>query len=377
MTTPARPETIATPRSAGFRQPAEWAEHRSVWIAWPSHAGLWDEALEPVRRAWLAMAAAVADVDPATGAACGERLEVLVPDAANEAIARERMAGLPARFHRIPFGDIWLRDTAPVFVAGAEGVAAVSFAFNGWGGSTSSRTTTSSRRASPSRRACGRSPSRGCWKGARWRSTERGTCLTTRQCLLNPNRNPDMPRDEIEEGLRAALGLESVLWLGNGLRNDHTDGHVDTIARFVAPGTSVCMRASGNDDPNAAALAAIARDLASFRDAEGRRLTVVEIPSPGLVLDEEGDVMPASYVNFYIGNRAVVVPVYGRRHDDAALEALEPLFPGRRVVPVPARDLLAGGGAWHCITQQEPGGPGLGSPQTPSAAEGKKAGGTP
>ena len=377
MTTPARPETIATPRAAGFRQPAEWAEHRSVWIAWPSHAGLWDEALEPVRRAWLAMAAAVADVDPATGAARGERLEVLVPDAANEAIARERMAGLPARFHRIPFGDIWLRDTAPVFVAGAEGVAAVSFAFNGWGGKyvLPDDDLVSARVALAARMRAFTFP----WvlEGGSVEVDGEGTCLTTRQCLLNPNRNPGMPRDEIEEGLRAALGIESVLWLGNGLRNDHTDGHVDTIARFVAPGTSVCMRASGNDDPNAAALAAIARDLASFRDAEGRRLTVVEIPSPGLVLDEEGDVMPASYVNFYIGNRAVVVPVYGRRHDDAALEALEPLFPGRRVVPVPARDLLTGGGAWHCITQQEPGGPGLGSPQTPSAAEGKKAGGTP
>ena len=375
MTTSARVEKAATPRAAGFRQPAEWAEHRSVWIAWPSHPELWGEALEPVRGAWLEMAAAVADVDHATGTAGGERLEVLVPDGANEALARSRMAGLPARFHRIPFGDIWLRDTAPLFVAGADGVAAVSFGFNGWGGKyvLPDDDLVSARVALAARMRAFAFP----WvlEGGAVEVDGEGTCLTTRPCLLNPNRNPGMSKAEIEDGLRDGLGVESVLWLGDGLRNDHTDGHVDTVARFVAPGTAVCMRASGSDDPNAAALAAIARDLRRLRDARGRRLAVVEIPSPGLVLDDDGEVMPASFVNFYIGDRAVVVPVYGTRRDDDALGALEPLFPGRRVVPVFARDLLTGGGAWHCITQQEPRGPGLGSPQTLSPAEGKDAGG--
>jgi agmatine deiminase len=264
------------------------------------------------------------------------------------------MTGLPARFHRIPFGDIWLRDTAPVFVSGADGVAAVSFGFNGWGGKyvLPGDDLVSARVALAARMRAFTVP----WvlEGGSVEVDGDGTCLTTRQCLLNPNRNPGMAAGEIEKGLRDALGLESVLWLGDGLRNDHTDGHVDTIARFVAPGTAVCMRASGGNDPNADVLAAIARGLASFRDARGRRLAVVEIPSPGPVLDDEGDVMPASYVNFYIGNRSVVVPAYGTRHDDEALKALEPLFPGRRLVPVSAKELLAGGGAWHCITQQEP-----------------------
>jgi agmatine deiminase len=377
MTASAPRESTVSPRTAGFRQPAEWAEHRSVWIAWPSHADLWETALEPVRRAWIEMAAAVADIDPATGAARGERLEVLVPDAANEASARTRMAAVPARFHRIPFGDIWLRDTAPVFVAGADGVAAVSFAFNGWGGKyvLPDDDLVSARVALAARMRAFVFP----WvlEGGSVEVDGDGTCLTTRQCLLNPNRNAGMSKDEIEEGLRNSLGVESVLWLGEGLRNDHTDGHVDTIARFVAPGTVVSMRAAGSDDPNVGAFASITRDLGSFRDARGRRLTVIEIPSPGLVLDDDGDVMPASFVNFFIGNRAVVVPVYGTRHDDEALQALEPLFPGRRVVPVFAKDLLTGGGAWHCVTQQEPGEPGLGSPQASSSSEGKKPGGTP
>ncbi|MFI5180448.1 MAG: agmatine deiminase family protein [Thermoanaerobaculia bacterium] len=344
----------ASPRAAGFRQPAEWTEHRAVWIAWPSHADLWEAALEPVRTAWLEMAAAVADVNPATGAARGERLEVLVPDAANEAMARARMAGLPARFHRIPFGDIWLRDTSPVFVSGEEGVAAVTFGFNGWGGKwvLPGDDLVAARVALAARMRGFSFP----WilEGGSVEVDGSGTCLTTRQCLLNPNRNRGMSREEIEAGLREALGVEAVLWLGNGLRNDHTDGHVDTLVRFVAEGVVVCMLPSERDDPNGGTLRMIERDLRTFDDAAGRRLEVVTIPSPGLVAGEDDIPMPASYVNFFIGNRAVVVPTYGSAHDEEALRALEPLFPGRCVVGVVARDLLSGGGAWHCITQQEP-----------------------
>ena len=344
----------ATPRAAGFRQPAEWAEHRAVWIAWPSHADLWEEALEPVRSAWIEMAAAVADVDPGTDRARGEQLEVLVPDERREKDARLRLAGLPARFHRIPFGDIWLRDTAPVFVSGEEGVAAVSFAFNGWGGKwvLPGDDLVSPRVALAARMRAFSFPE--VLEGGSVEVDGAGTCLTTRQCLLNPNRNRGMAQVDVEASLREALGCEAILWLGDGLANDHTDGHVDNLARFVAEGVVVCMRPSGADDPNATVLAEIERGLGSFRDAAGRRLEVVPIPSPGLVADDEGAPRPASYVNFFIGNRAVIVPVYGTPRDDLALRALEPLFPGRRVAGVPARDLLSGGGAWHCITQQEP-----------------------
>ena len=351
MTTDPR---AATPRAAGYRQPAEWEEHRAVWIAWPSHADLWEEALEPVRAAWLEMAAAVADPDPETGTSRGERLEVLVPDERNEALARSRMVGIPARFHRIPFGDIWLRDTAPVFVAGEEGTAAVTFAFNGWGGKwvLPDDDLVSARVALAARMRAFSFP----WvlEGGSVDVDGKGTCLTTTQCLLHPNRNPGMPREAVEAGLREALGVETVLWLSEGLRNDHTDGHVDNLARFVAEGVVVCMRPAGADDPNAEALREIERSLRSFRDAAGRHLEVVTIPSPGLVPDDEGAPRPASHVNFFIGNRAVVVPVFGGPSDDPALRALEPLFPGRRVTGVAARDLLSGGGAWHCITQQEP-----------------------
>jgi agmatine deiminase len=180
--------------------------------------------------------------------------------------------------------------------------------------------------------------------------------LTTRQCLLHPKRNPGLSEADIVRALEECLGISRVLWLREGLLHDHTDGHVDTIARFVAPATVVCMAPSGDDDPNAAVLETIARDLSEMRDARGRRLEVIRIPSPGRVTDAEGLILPASYLNFYVGNTTVVVPTYGTRWDEAAVRQLEPLFPGRRVVGRSARAILTGGGAFHCITQQQPAG---------------------
>jgi agmatine deiminase len=352
-----------TPSSDGFFQPAEWAPHTAVWLAWPSHADLWLEALEPVRDAFTQFVRAIADPEPASGVPRGERIELLAGDADSETLARERLRGLPVRIHRIPFGDIWLRDTAPVFLkrrsgqgGGGGDLAASSFAFNGWGGKYVLRhdDQVSARIAAVSA-ASGTKVYRFplVLEGGSVEVDGEGTCLTTRQCLLNPNRNPGLGSDVLEEHLRASLGVRTVLWLGDGLLNDHTDGHVDTIARFVAPGQVVCM-APAADDPNYEALDSIRRDLSSFRDARGRRLDVETVPSPGRVVDEGGSLMPASYVNFYIANTTVVVPQYGASADAEALDRIGDLFPGRRAVGVPAKELLAGGGAFHCISQQQP-----------------------
>jgi agmatine deiminase len=344
----------ATPRAAGFRQPAEWDEHEAVWLAWPSHEDLWGDALPGVRAAFTEFAAAIADRDE-RGVPRGERLNVLVPDEENERLASKALAGLGANLFRIPFGDIWLRDTAPVFLAGPGGEqATVCFAFNGWGGKyvLPGDDAVAERIAA----AAGLSAFRFPWvlEGGSVEVDGEGTCLTTRQCLLNPNRNAEMSPRAIEEGLRDALGVSSVLWLGDGLRNDHTDGHVDTLARFVALGEVVCMSPEGAADPNRAALLQIARDLSTMRDAAGRALNVRTVPSPGLVKDADGEPMPASYVNFYVANTTVVVPAYGVPNDEAARAAIGALFPGRRAVSVPARQLLEGGGAFHCISQQVP-----------------------
>jgi agmatine deiminase len=177
-----------------------------------------------------------------------------------------------------------------------------------------------------------------------------GTCLTTKQCLLNPNRNPNMDQQAIEAGLKSALGIEKVLWLEDGLLNDHTDGHIDTIARFVAPHTVMCMQPSDRDDPNYQVLNDITSQLMSMTDAKGRKLDVIQIPSPSLVLDDDGEIMPASYLNFYISNDSVIIPTYGSANDDLAVQAIAKHFPTRKAIGLSAKHILLGGGAFHCIT---------------------------
>jgi agmatine deiminase len=180
-----------------------------------------------------------------------------------------------------------------------------------------------------------------------------GVALTTRQCLLNPNRNRGWREGDVERALEAALGARKVLWLDQGLMNDHTDGHVDNLARFVAPGVVACPVAFGPDDPNAGVYDAAARALAGFTDADDEPLKVVRIPSPGRLVGEDHRVIPASHMNFIIANGAVVAPTYGNRAGDWAAQALEDLFPGREVIALPSRALITGGGSFHCISQQE------------------------
>ncbi|MDR3683917.1 MAG: agmatine deiminase family protein [Geothrix sp.] len=331
-------------------QPAEWDRHSACWLAWPSHGHLWRENLGPAQAEFAALCRAIAEGG-------GEALDLLVQDEDAETQARAALGPVigQVRFHRVPVGDIWLRDTAPIFVKGPSGpLGAACFRFNGWGGKyvLPGDDQVAGRVAA----LCGlpRFPHDWILEGGSVEVDGEGTLLTTRQCLLNPNRNPGMGQAALEKALRESLGAEKVLWLEAGLLNDHTDGHIDTLARFVAPGVVVCMEARDAGDPNAGTLDRIAADLAASTDARGRRLQVVRIPSPGIVRDEAGELLPASFVNFYIGNGTVIVPIYGTPHDEAAVAALTPLFPGRRVLGRSARAILSGGGAFHCITQQQP-----------------------
>lgn len=356
MRSPGRLRGHDSPKGSGFRVPAEWEPHRAVWTAWPAAADLWEESLEPAQREFTEFCRAIAT----GGAAAGqdpETLEVLVGDDKAERDAAGALAGLPVRFHRIPYGDIWLRDTAPVFTRDEGGeVAALCFRFNGWG----------EKYLFPADLALARAVRQASglhsfdvpliFEGGAIEVDGQGTAITTRQCLLNPNRNLDMSQAEIEEHLADALGLDRILWLDEGLANDHTDGHVDTLARFAGPGRVLCMEARDNDDPNRDVLATIADDLSRMRDALGRALEVIRIPSPGLIENSDGEPSPASYVNYYIANQAVLVPTYGSRYDAEAVSIIASCFPGRRTVGLPARSILAGGGAFHCITQQEPAG---------------------
>lgn len=344
---------MPTPKDLGFHQPAEWEPHSACWLAWPSHRDLWLAQLEAVQSEFVDLCQAIAQ---------SEKLEILVLDEASEKIARDRLGNLPVSLHRIPFGDIWMRDIAPIFTVGSVGsigsertqLAALNFIWNGWGekyllehdDQVAERITKSLDVHTFS------FP----WilEGGAVEVDGQGTCLTTRQCLLNQNRNPHMSQAEIEAGLCGALGVEKILWLDRGLLNDHTDGHIDTIARFVAPGVVVCMYVQDSDDPNSEVFAEIATQLSAFTDARGQKLEVIEIPSPGLVLDPDGEIMPASYLNFYIANDHVVVPIYGSKYDEKAVEAIAACFPQHKTIGLSAKHILLGGGAFHCITQQQP-----------------------
>ena len=322
-----------------LRQPPEWAEHEWVWIGFPSHPDLWLDDLGNGRAEVAAFAAAV----HAGGA--GEEIRLVAADPAS---ARAAKALAPfATVVEEMFGDIWLRDTGPIILGSGGAREARSFRFNGWGGKydLEGDDTIGLRLAE----GAGLEPVRHDWilEGGAIDVDGAGLLVTTEQCLLNPNRNAGMSRDEVETRLRADLGVERILWLGEGLLNDHTDGHVDNLARFVGENRLAIPSAADAGDPNAA----VYED--ARRRAEALGVEVVPLPSPGLV-ERDGEIVPASYMNFYIGDAAVVVPLYGAANDAAAVEAIAALFPGRQAVGIRADHVLTGGGSFHCISQQMP-----------------------
>jgi agmatine deiminase len=292
--------------------------------------------------------------DARGGAPRGERLRILACGGEAVASAAAALAETGAEVVPATFGDIWLRDTAPIFVRGRAGLEAACFVFNGWGGKYVLEGDAGVAAFVAKRAGIPAKAHDFVLEGGSVDVDGLGAALTTRQCLLNPNRNPGASPADIEARVKSALGIETLVWLGEGLANDHTDGHIDNIARFIAPGVVACMEPSGGDDPNREALRAIIADLRAARDATGRRLEVVTVPSPGRVEDDDGEVIPASHMNFFIGNTVVAVPLYGTRYDDAAVAAVGRLFPDRRTVGLRANHVITGGGSVHCITQQQP-----------------------
>ena len=328
--------------------PPEWAPQKAIWTAWPADEPGWNGDLESPRRDVAAMALTLAEA--------GNHVRMLVHDAEAAASARAALGDavdlVPAKY-----GDIWLRDTGPIFALSNGAPIALRFKTNSWGGKYDL----------PDDAAVGDEIARIAGarvvpfdfvlEGGAIEHDGQGTILATRQTLLNPNRN-GWTKGEAEEALGRALGARKVIWIDEGLLNDHTDGHIDNIARFVAPGRVVCQAPAGADDPNAATLNAIAQTLEKATDATGRKLDVVRIPGAGLYRNAWDEISPASHMNFIIANGVVVAPVYGTATEVAAIEALQGVFPDREVIGVPSQGVLgcgeAGGGSFHCITQQEP-----------------------
>lgn len=349
--------------SARLSMPAEWAPHDAVWTAFPHDPEQWAEGLDEPRRALMDMCRAILDLGEdreGNRQPRGERVELLVRHADDEAAARQLLGDAAAfvRFHHRRYGDVWLRDTGPIFVTrhgsdGAAGeVSAARFGFDGWGGKylmdgdreISAYVT----------QQCGLSGSAFdlVLEGGAVEVDGEGLLLTTKQCLLGGARNPGLDVAALEARLRWSLGVDHIVWLDQGLQNDHTDGHIDTIARFVAPGVVAAMEPAAGD-PNEAAMRAILADLRAARPG-GKPLEVVAVPSPGEVRDRAGNLMPASYMNFYIANTTVVVPTYESAADDAAVAAIAKLFPGRKTLGLPCKPVVVGGGGFHCTTQQQP-----------------------
>lgn len=344
--------------AAGYTFPAEWTLHRTCYSAWPTHEYAWGPGLRAAQREYADFVRAFSRVPGQ------EPLTLLVaPEALEEAEKALADTLTLVRLEPFEYGDIWLRDTAPLFIkrlgdgasarAAEPALRAARFRFNGWGEKfIYPHDDTLAARLAELQGV----PSVAhdfVLEGGAIDVDGAGTCLTTRSCLQNANRGA--PSSEtVAERLRVALGIQHVIWLDAGLANDHTDGHVDNIARFVAEGVVVCMQAQDPDDPNRDALEAIADTLRQARTASGQPLRVERIPSPGRVVGADGQVVPASYMNFYIGNRSVVMPSFGTRWDAPAQTALQKLFRQRQVVASSARAILEGGGTFHCMTQQEP-----------------------
>ena len=321
-----------------MRPPPEWHPQDWLWIGFPHDADEWPGILARAQEQIAAFANAVAE--------SGQPVRLLVRDAANEMRARA-LTSAAVTLERRHYGDVGLRDPGPRVVADGSARAARRFGFNGWGGKflMDGDQTIGAELAADA----GLAVTTADWilEGGAIDGDGTGLVVTTEQCLLNPNRNPALSRREIEARLAADLGLDLVLWLGHGLINDHTDGHVDNLARFVAPGVLALPVATGTDDPNAA-IYADARARARAFGVEVR-----DVPSPGRITS--GDrVEPASYMNFAVTTHLVVVPTFGSPHDGDGVAAIAALFPGRATIGLAADTVLAGGGGFHCASQQMP-----------------------
>lgn len=330
--------------------PAEWEPHEATWLSWPHNPDTWPGSVERAEAAFAEIVGALED---------GEEVRILAGDESVERSARRalerRGSGTRVRFCRVPTNDAWIRDHGPIFVrAGDGGLTITDWGYNAWGGKY------------PPWDLDDRVPSRVAevldlpverpamiLEGGSIEVNGRGTLLTTESCLLNPNRNPALTRGEIESRLARYLGATNVLWLGSGIAGDDTDGHIDDVTRFVGPSTVVTAVETDRGDGNYEPLRDNLERLRSMTDETGRALTVVELPMPRAVGDRDSR-LPASYANYYVGNRAVLVPVFGDPSDDDACAILARLFPGRRIEPIRSKDLVVGLGAVHCLTQQQP-----------------------
>ncbi|MBI1977156.1 MAG: agmatine deiminase family protein [Candidatus Omnitrophica bacterium] len=333
----------------GYRMPAEWEQHEATWLAWPHDLETWPREIVDLESTYVEL------IDYLHG---GEKVHILVQDEEVEASMSGKLyqRGITKNvwLHVIETDSPWIRDYGPTFVIKKGARALIRWKFNAWGekykpfhhDSSASKQMAKEVNVQEFRMEM-------ILEGGSIDVNGQGTCLTTEECLLNPNRNPTLKRVEIEKHLENFLGIKHVIWLKKGIEGDDTDGHVDQVARFVNPTTMVAAYEEDSKDPNFSRLEENVRILTQACDQDGKKLNVVTIPMPDRV-EHGGTRFPASYVNFYIANQYVFVPIFGDEQDTKALGILKSLFPSRMVVGIPAIPLIYGQGAIHCMTQQEP-----------------------
>ena len=348
-------DSLQTPAELGFRMPAEWHPHHSTWLTWPKDPETWPDRVSQVEEIYLEMIAALAP---------HEIVNLLVDDDETEQMVRSRCdASIAAQihFHHVQTVDSWIRDYGPNFLLGPNGSGAFNdWTFNAWGNKYEvlKQDDTVPQRLEAFLNLKRFAPGI-VMEGGSIEVDGAGCVLTTEQCLLNPNRNPHLSRAEIEQYLKNFLGVQKVLWLGEGIVGDDTDGHIDDIARFVGPGTIVCAVEEDPEDANFHLLQDNLARLKSMTDVNGKSFDIVTLPMPGIVGgtstgNRDLERLPASYANFYIANHVVLAPVFGHENDLRAIDTLQKLFPSRRVVPISCEPLVWGMGTIHCVTQQQP-----------------------
>ena len=323
--------------------------HQGTWFSWPHNAKTWPDCLEAAERAVTEAIVAVAATEAIHINVLDAEHRVLVAKRFNERIPGDRL-----RFHTIPTDDAWCRDHGPIFVLNGERLTAIDFRFNAWGSKYPPwdlDDAAGARMAAALNLPCERIDL--VLEGGSVEVNGAGVCLTTEQCLLNPNRNPSRSRGEIEQALQHYLGVRQVIWLGEGIAGDDTDGHIDDLTRFVAEDTVVTVIEPDPLDVNHAPLQDNLERLRAARLPGRKRLRIVEIPMPPPQVRNDERV-PASYANFYIGNGVVLMPAFDDSTDLFAAEILARCFPSRRIVPIDARALVTGLGTFHCLTQQIP-----------------------
>jgi agmatine deiminase len=340
----------ATPASLGYRMPAEWEPHAATWLSWPRREGIsFPDAYDRVMPTFREMVGALLTSEPVC---------INVSNGAHEAEAREVLKDLPQErltFHTIPTNEPWCRDHGPIFLTRAEDprLGVVDWGHNAWGGKYPPFDLDD---VVPTRIA--ETLGLPVWQGGMILEggsidvNGTGALLTTESCLLNPNRNPGMTREQIEQRMRDYLGVRDIFWLSRGTEGDDTDGHIDNLARFVSERTVFAVieqdKSSANHEP-------LQENLARLREIRiaGKPLEIILLPTPAK-MEREDLVLPASYANFYIANEVVLIPIYRDRNDAAAIEIIQNAFPTRRVAPIDCTELIWGLGAFHCLTQQQP-----------------------